>query len=433
MSTVTLTHADCLDALRELPANSVDSVVTDPPYGLAALPAAAVTETLTAWASGDREFMPSGRGFMGKSWDAFVPPPAVWDEALRVLKPGGHLLAFAGSRTQDLMGLAIRLAGFEIRDSIAWIYGTGFPKSLDVSKAIDKTREDTTEIRAVCRWLRARIDEHPTETITTIAERFGVHRRMVEHWAANDTDSQPTVAKLEQWDTLREVLGFGDEMDAEVLRLNLRKGQPGEAWQARPVTGLVKEWGEDAANYRMTSRDGLARDTPVSEDARTWEGWGTALKPANEPIIMARKPLAGTVAANVLAHGTGALNIDANRIPGGRWPANVILDEGQAAELDALAPGASRFFYVAKAPKAERPNVDGVRHPTVKPLALMRHLVRLVTPAGGTVLEPFAGSGATVEAALLEGFNCLAIEREADYIPLIEARIERVQPAGLAA
>lgn len=420
MSTATLTHADCLDALRALPDNSVDSIVTDPPYGLAALPAAAVIETLTAWASGDREFMPSGKGFMGKSWDGFVPPPAVWDEALRVLKPGGHLLAFAGSRTQDLMGISIRMAGFEIRDSIAWLYGTGWPKSLDVSKGIDKAAGAEREVTG------------------------------------------PNPSRRPNGD-----------------------GVAGSAFNARADAPL---------------------SAPATDDARTWDGWGTALKPAHEPIIMARKPLAGTVVANVLAHGTGALNIGANRIdlngeswagyeanahgnysgeifgklrkqyakpsnPAGRWPANVILDEGQAAELDAQSGitkssantksdertqltstsygvgvgrrdpsnshgdsgGASRFFYVAKAPKAERPDVDGVRHPTVKPLTLMRHLVRLVTPAGGTVLEPFAGSGATVEAALLEGFNCLAIEREADYIPLIEARIERVQPAALAA
>jgi site-specific DNA-methyltransferase (adenine-specific) len=239
----------------------------------------------------------------------------------------------------------------------------------------------------------------------------------------------------------------------------------------------------------------LLQSNPVTDAAREWSGWGTALKPAHEPIVVARKPLVGTVAANVLEHGTGALNIDACRIqhdaksaawvekwsgheghpeqpgwgsigqkfggsPAGRWPANVVLDEDQAAELDrqsgvlhsqnpatraskskrigatgmgtgasieyADRGGASRFFYVAKAPARERPKVDGTAHPTVKPLTLMRWLCRLVTPPDGVILEPFAGSGTTVEAALLEGFRVVAIEREADYLPLIQARLDRI-------
>ena len=361
-------HADCLAALRDMPDASVDAVVTDPPYGLSNTTPAQVSETITRWVSGDREYLPSARGFMGHEWDGFVPPVAVWDECLRVLKPGGHLLAFAGSRTHDLMTLGIRLAGFGIRDSIAWLHAQGFPKA---------------------------------------------------------------------------------------------KSQ---------------------------------------------------LKPAFEPVTLARKPLTGTVAANVLEYGTGALNIDATRIqyasesdrdqtrvpqpvqhndahavyqmgtgqgrngetftpaPAGRWPANVVLDESQAAELDrqsgnvktgatkphrrdpdscpmfkvgkwmthsqpASEGGASRFFkviehdapfmYCAKAPKSERPVVDGVAHSTVKPVTLMKWLVRMVTPPGGTVLDPFAGSGTTLEAAMLEGFNVIGVEREADYLPLIQARIER--------
>ena len=239
-------------------------------------------------------------------------------------------------------------------------------------------------------------------------------------------------------------------------------------------------------------------DTPVTDAAREWHGWGTALKPAFEPIVVARKPLAGTVAATVLAYGTGALNIDATRIgtsggtrtvagsaPNnlnavygkgmggnptdpdavlGRWPTNVVLDESQAAELDkqsgvsesrvgkprSSAPGdgwgmsatgaeyddtggASRFFpvfrYEAKAQTSERPKVmtdsGAILHPTVKPLALMRWLVRLVTPPRGVVLEPFAGSGTTLEAALTEGFSVIGIEREADYLPLIMARLSK--------
>jgi len=344
--TARVLHGDCIAVMRgELADGSIDAIVTDPPYGL---------------------------GFMGKAWDA-LPPGEEWArECLRVLKPGGHLLAFGGTRTWHRLAVAVEDAGFEIRDSVAWMYGSGFPKSLDVSKAIDKAA--------------------------------GAERRVVG---------------------VGQYANRGRRTDNRVYG------------EATPSTTEV-----------VTA--------PATEAAQQWSGWGTALKPAFEPIVVARKPLSGTVAANVLAHGTGALNIDGCRIKGpgaeagrtrhgggivgagssyeladvrtkespGRWPANVILDESQAAALDEQS-GASRFFYCAKAPKRERPVVDGVAHPTVKPLALMRYLVRLVTPPGGTVLDPFAGSGATVEAALLEGFDAIGIEREADYLPLIAARIER--------
>jgi DNA modification methylase len=409
-----LLKGNCLDVLRELDDNSIDSIVTDPPYGLANTDPKHVVEALTRWAQGDREFIPEGKGFMGKSWDAFVPPPAVWDECLRVLKPGGHLLAFAGSRTFDLMTLSIRFAGFEIRDSIAWLYGSGFPKSMNVGKAI--TGHES---------------------------------------------------------------GHGSNSGA------IRRATMGDDYQPSGVRG-----NRDGVTRR--SDTGMKdRELSLSENGQKWEGWGTALKPAFEPIVVARKPLAGTVAANVLAHGTGALNIDASRIEGdstitthraemgyhggnladeyvtgsdrGRWPANVILDESQAAELDgqsgtlksganpkrrgsdksrnaygefagqreiepargADAGGASRFFYVAKAPKSERPVIEGVAHPTVKPLALMRWLITLVTPSGGLVVDPFAGSGTTLEAAYLDGFESIVVEMTPDYWPLIEARIAR--------
>ena len=390
---------DCLEVLRAMPDNSVDSIVTDPPYGLSNVKPERITEAITAWAAGDRERVPDGRGFMGKAWDSFVPPPAVWDECLRVLKPGGHLVAFAGSRTHDLMGLSIRMAGFEIRDGLAWLYGTGFPKSMDVSKAIDKAAG---------------------------AER---------------------------------------------------------ARYVRPAFG--GSFSDDNGTTYGTAIDG----TPITPEAQPWEGWGTALKPAFEPITLARKPLDGTVAANVLKWGTGALNIDGCRIGDealpartrgvtkmgtflsadgnvtpertGRWPANVVLDESQAAALDEQSGnrpsrggaafdrggyggtvglnrtdrrelgygdmgGASRFFYCSKASSKERPEADGVKHPTVKPLTLMRWLVRLVTPPGGTVFDPFAGSGTTIEAAMLEGFDAVGVEMEPSYLPLIERRLERV-------
>ncbi|MDM2592355.1 DNA-methyltransferase [Mycobacteroides abscessus] len=400
---VTLHHGDCLDVLRVddygydwnlgyrsarmFPDNSVDAVITDPPYGIAFM--GKDWDQPGAFGSERRNGSPQRTQREGLAMDAGrydLSPAAMLNfqrwctawatECLRILKPGGHLLAFGGSRTWHRLAAGIEDAGFEIRDSIAWLYAQGFPKSMNL---------------------------------------------------------------------------------------------PG--------------------------------------------GLGTALKPAFEPIVVARKPLAGTVAANVLEYGTGALNIDACRIPTGdklgggsttrgqrmkdgwhrpwmddpdmvaanaersrasvarseelgRWPTNVVLDEDQAAALDqqsgtstsrvgkprgaasgagwgmtatgaeyADEGGASRFFpvfrYEAKAPTSERPNADGVQHPTVKPLDLMRWLVRLVTPVGAVVLEPFAGSGTTAEACVLEDRQCIAVEREADYLPLIVSRLQKPVQTGL--
>jgi SAM-dependent methyltransferase len=477
---VTLHHGDCLDVIRGLADNSIDSVVTDPPYGL---------------------------NFMGKHWDdgAIAFNVVLWKECLRVLKPGGHLVAFGGTRTWHRLAVAIEDAGFEIRDNLAWLYGSGFPKSLDVGKAIDKKRDDVEPVRVVCRAIRAAMESRGLVS-RDLSPEFDCHPRLVDHWAARDTDSQPSLPKWDQWLKLKDLLGLPDDMDAEVWRLNGRKGTPGEAWGQREVVGagyrLDKKQGH--VNYGGGTPEGNYDITaPATDAAKQWHGWGTALKPAFEPIVLARKPLAGTVAATVLEHGTGALNIDACRVatsdrwpgtrnnshknygadvfgkfseqytspsnPAGRWPANALLDDHAAALVDeqsgvstsrggrssmqdirggkygsAAKPriaskdpggghndsgGASRFFpvfrYNAKAPTKERPDVAGVRHPTVKPLALMQWLVRLITPPGGIVLEPFAGSGTTVEACMREGFNVVAIEREAEYLPLIEARIAR--------
>lgn len=423
---IDLYRGDCLATLRNIPDNSVDSIVTDPPYGLSNTDPAKVQKALTAWVMGARDYVPEGKGFMGQKWDEFVPPPAVWDECFRVLKPGGHMAVFAGSRTQDLMGLSIRLAGFDLRDSVAWLYGSGFPKSLNVSKAIATGGGRPEDIR------RASMGENYT----------------------------PSGRGRVNYDN-----GGGSKMN------------------------------------------GSTAEMALPPEAKKWEGWGTTLKPGHEPIILARKPFPGTVAANVQEHGTGALNIDATRIPGkwttwtrkdgsiaeggnmpfssqghsrnpenpaGRWPANVILDEDQAAALDEQSGhmkdgkavqrngggqaifggiagntngagahadagyggggGASRFFYVAKAGKKERPSYvdedgDTIAHPTVKPVALMRWLIRLITPPGGTILEPFAGTGTTGEAAALEGFACIMIERHEPYLPLIRARMDRVAKA----
>jgi site-specific DNA-methyltransferase (adenine-specific) len=378
---------DCLDKLKELDDNSVDSIVTDPPYGLS---------------------------FMGKKWDYDVPSQAIWEECLRVLKPGGHILSFAGSRTYHRMAVRIEDAGFEIRDQIMWIYGSGFPKSHNIGKAVDKIQGNASKIKGY-------VPRYPEGT-------RGEKKTGDSSWFGGDG-----------YDT-----------------------QPGMK--------------------------------PVYEINNEWEGWGTALKPAHEPIVMARKPLIGTVADNVLEYGVGGINIDGCRIgfrdeadkesakpgslnatgehsmfglksgnelnDGGRFPANIILDEeagkildGQSGKLNKQAKcktdnksgwqneyvggtdvvaverklyldegGASRFFYCPKASKKDRES--GNIHPTVKPTDLMAYLIRLVTPKGGVVLDPFMGSGSTGKAAVREGMEFIGIEREEEYYEIAKQRIE---------
>ncbi|MGH3500578.1 MAG: DNA methyltransferase [Nocardioidaceae bacterium] len=491
---VTLHQGDCLDVLADLPDASIDAVVTDPPYSYA---------------------------FMGRAWDSHESPKAyeswcyVWALLChRVLKPGGHVLAFGGTRTFHRLACGIEDAGFQIRDTVAdltgydaatllWVYGSGFPKSLDVSKAIDKARDDRDAIRRVTAYIAT---ARATAGLTNrdIDAVFGFNG-MAGHWTTQGP--QAAVPTWDQWLQLRTLLGFGDDMDAEVWRLNGRKGSPGEAWEQREVigertTGLGTGRGTVAYIADSDNRDITA---PATDAAKQWQGFGTALKPAHEPVICARKPLAGTVAANVQEYRTGALNIDSCRVGtdggtrstgapnrlnqvygdgmgglpaeplgAGRWPTNLVLGEPAAAELDeqsgevgggpgrstrgggsegAWNPtdradkagqtvrgdgreigyrdsgGASRFFpvfrYEPKADTDERVTTDGITHPTVKPLALMRWLVRLVTPPGGTVLDPFTGTGTTLEAALLEGFHAIGIERDPSYVRLAAARLNR--------
>lgn len=308
-------HGDCLNALRMFPDASVDAVVCDPPYGLSDLSEKRVRAALEAWFSGDRDHVPDGRGFMSAQWDRFVPPPAIWDECLRVLKPGSFLAAFAGSRTVDLMGLSIRMAGFQMGGSLGWVNGSGFPKSLDVSKALDK--------------------------------------------AAGRT---------------RPVAGISAAPNGKP------GGYTGERYSAPRVTlfGVVCDQPE--------------RTLPVSAEAVRWSGWGTALKPAVEPVVLARKP----------------------------GPARHTIPED-----------APRFFYTPKAPPKERPSHtddggDETRHSTVKPLAVMTWLVELLCPPGGVVLDPFAGSGTTLEAAVAAGLRVIGVEQHAPYLPLIGQRLDRV-------
>jgi DNA modification methylase len=447
MSKVNLILGDCLDKLKELEDNSVDSIVTDPPYEL---------------------------GFMGKRWDAsgIAFNKDVWSECIRVLKPGGHLLAFGGTRTYHRMTVAIEDSGFEIRDCLFWCYGSGFPKSMDISKQIDK--------------------------------REGVER---------------------------EVVGY----DASKARPN--KENFAKRTDRQPTSTAIEGW-----------RDNGATITALATDlAKQWSGWGTGLKPAVEPVVMARKPVSEkTIVDNVLKWGTGGINIDESRIPTnetisnhsrsaesavskgkygdsseqgthqtegqklGRFPANLIFDEEAGKMLDeqsgirssgfmkAGTPrlmsdnpnkntygnwkpdtvlndtygdtgGASRFFYCPKVSKRERnegcdgfedvvidsddfKNLPAIRnnsintssgklrnvlptknhHPTVKPVDLLLYLIRLVTPPNGTTLDPFMGSGSSGRAAVRGGFGFIGIEREAEYFQIAEARIEyeKVKPTS---
>lgn len=395
INTNVILNGDCLEVMRDLPDNYVDSVVTDPPYGLSKEPN--INEVLTKWLAGEPYDHGHG-GFMGKAWDSFVPHPDVWREVYRVLKPGGHALVFAGTRTQDLMTISLRMAGFEVRDVIEWLYFSGFPKSMDVSKAFDK--------------------------------REGV-------------------------------------------------------WRGRAGAVVSDNGSMSAPNYERTPK-GEAVGEAVGELARKWDGWGTALKPAHEPIIVVRKPLVGTVADTVEKYGTGALNIDGCRISltetdiirpikaqtggnkvygqagrredttelkeAGRFPANAVTTDDDAfyspyfnvspKEVSKKASKADRNadWTGSEIIREEKVTTDGRNkpidnpflrgdtkqlnsHPTVKPTDLMVWLVRLVTPPGGTVLDPFAGSGSTLVAAKREGFDFIGIEREPEYVEIAQARV----------
>lgn len=334
---INLIKGDSLESLKGFKAESFDSVVCDPPYGLSQIKIDEFKKTLRQWVVGNTNYTPKKKGFMGHEWDGFVPPPALWEEVYKVLKPGGHALVFAGTRTQDLMGLSLRLANFEIRDCIHWVYGSGFPKSQNIGKMVDKKLGNEREV----------IGRNPN--------------------SREACDKSNTLYK----------------------------------------SGTV------------------GKTAMITRGHTEWEGWGTTLKPAYEPILLVRKPLIGTVVQNVLEHRTGGLNIDACRVEGDRFPPNIIFaDTGEADcpvnEIE-LQANAKRFFYCPKAGKKERG--EGNTHPTVKPIELMRYLTRLVTPTGGQVLDPFMGSGSTGIACKREGFGFTGIELNEEYFFIAEARI----------
>ena len=395
---------DCLEVMASMPESSVDSIVTDPPYGLS---------------------------FIGKDWDHGVPGEAFWREALRVAKPGAHLLAFGGTRTHHRLMCAIEDAGWEIRDCLGWLYGSGFPKSLDVSKAIDKVNGDGNRLLKFVDWMRT--TGLKANQINEAIEKSDVG----SHYLRRD---QPAIPTAELWGKLRPLCGeIPAWVDELVERIEAEREVVGVAkWETLNCAPMP---GADCSKQNRSHKPITAPATP---EAVRWNGWGTALKPAWEPIVLARKPLIGTVAQNVLEHGTGALNIDGCRVgtlensngggysknfkgssflayggkreyqqPSGRFPANLIHDGSD--EVEAVFPkNASRFFYCAKASSSERG--EGNNHPTVKPLSLMRYLCRLVTPPDGVVLDPFCGSGSTLVGALQEGFRYLGIEKDPDYV-----------------
>ena len=466
-----LINADCIEAMKAMPDNSVDSIVTDPPYEL---------------------------GFMGKSWDAsgIAFNVEVWREALRVIKPGGHLIAFSGSRTYHRMAVAIEDAGFEIRDQIMWVYGSGFPKSHNISKGIDKNNGEANRLLKFTTWMRTTgLKAKQLDEIT--------QTNMGGHYLT--TASQPAIPTVALWAKIRPLIADVPQwVDELVDRIEAE----------REVVGKYETDMGGLGGQRLGNAGGEIT-TASTDAAKQWDGWGTALKPAHEPMVLARKPLIGTVANNVLTHGTGGLNIDGARVgtgtgetktvnypdirgnnynnangsveytvtDQGRWPANFIHDGSdevvvlfpnvkgatsrtnasrEASENamfgggfagpvydDGLNTSAARFFYCAKANKRDRnEGLDGFEaviaggmqgrqdgsmgsitmnknhHPTVKPTTLMQYLVRLVTPPNGIVLDPFMGSGSTGKACAYEGFEFVGIDQSAEYVAIAQARID---------
>lgn len=414
-----LIHGDCLDVMSRGTANTFDAVVTDPPYGLK---------------------------FMGKQWDHGVPGVPFWEQALRVTKPGGILLAFGGTRTFHRLACAIEDAGWEIRDCLSWMYGTGFPKSRNIGKALDKMNGESGRLLKFTRWMRT-----TGVTAKQINEATGTF--MGSHYLTDKT--QPAIPTTELWGKLRVLCGdIPTWVDDLVRRIEAEREVIGE--QTKGSSPLP---GNHDGTWADGQKDGTFQiTTPATDEAKIWEGWGTALKPAWEPIILAMKPCDGTFANNALAHGVAGLNIDGCRIGSelltyvtrgvggmdkrrydqgtrptdysesktpeppitvkGRWPANLVLDEEAGA-----GEAWKRYFYCAKASKKERG--EGNKHATVKPLALMRYLCRLVkTPTGGKILDPFMGSGTTGVAALQEGMEFVGIEQEQEHYETAKRRVE---------
>jgi site-specific DNA-methyltransferase (adenine-specific) len=375
MPTASITLADALDGLRALPDNSVDAVITDPPYGLTDISAKKLTDALLRWTGGERDYVPAGRGFMNNAWDRFVPPPALWDEAFRVLKPGGYLVSFSGARTVDLMGLSIRLAGFRVKDIAAWIRSDAFAKTPNSLKPghepivmAQKPLEGTVE-QNVERWGTGglNIEDSRTPYISEADEA--------------ETKTKNAHGKFGTRHGGNAVFGnFGDDLREDY-------NAPGR-WPSNTLLSEEAAAGLNAAYPVTKSRKGKPREGAAGD------GWGTTKS--------------GTEHNDV----------------GGPARFFPLITEEPDPISDAFTE--MRFAYAGRAPVKERPVADdGTKHPTVKPLSVMRWLVRLVAPKDAIVLDMFAGSGTTLEAAVLEGRDVIGFESHAPFMPLIDQRLDR--------
>lgn len=431
-------NGDCKSVLLDIDYESVDACITDPPYGIS---------------------------FMGYDWDHEVPGVPYWAAVKDVLKPGAHLLAFCGTRKYHRMACAIEDAGFEIRDTLAWIYGQGFPKGYDVARAID-----AVDASGDSRGRKLRFTEFMRATGLTSSQIDKITgTSMGGHYTTSA--SQPAVATREHFEALRPYITIPippwiEEMvdQRTVESENLKRRQKIGKHTKTPHVSIWREnlgFGEAGDPKDIT--------VPFTPEAAEWDGWSTSLKPAMELIVMARKPLVGTIADNVLRDRTGAINCGGCMIdtdddlnggayakvgnrkvsqslrqgggmnqpgkttgkdfvqPAGRWPPNVTHDGSDAVISMFPSVDISRFFYTAKANEQDR---FGSAHPTVKPVSLMRWLVRLVTPPGGTVIDPFAGSGTTGDAAMQEGCDAILIEQQEKFAKVCAERLaEEVEVA----
>jgi len=522
---VRVEHGDCLAVLPALLAEGVlvDSVVCDPPYHLTSIVKRFGGDNAApAMVGATGAYARASKGFMGKQWDGgdIAFRPETWAAVMAVMKPGAHLIAFGGSRTFHRMAVAIEDAGFEIRDTLFYCYGSGFPKSHNINKALAKEvcqcRADALRERDLRSVRNAGLSasKHPEDQRCEILLDGLSQQDTSEYWSAR-AEPEATGGKqprMEGWGDAQATKGqlHGRPLCASAS-VDSADGAEGRLHHgASACDGADVRVSADAHRGREPQGSQPGEQSPeqpriISDECGSqarggWpvcgrcckpiipEGLGSALKPAHEPIVLARKPLAKghTIAANVLAHGVGGLNIDACRIAGektaapvgvfrgsdigasglrgerngsqdalGRWPANLIHDGsdeviaafpserpggrpvtgrgdsapiwGNAGHQDfagyADSGSAARFFYSAKADAADR---CSSKHPTVKPTDLMAYLCRLVTPPGGLVLDPFAGSGSTGMACLREGFDAILIEREAEYVADIRRRIAHV-------
>ena len=369
---------DCLDRLKELPDNSVDAVVTDPPYGIS---------------------------FMAKKWDYDVPSVEVWTEAMRVLKPGGHALIACGTRTQHRMVVNIEDAGFEIRDVVSWIYGSGFPKSLNVSKAIDKAAGVEREVVGEGRWNSVKgSNDNQSDCLIRPGGKY--------------METAPATESAKQWD------GWGTALKPSQEFFTLCRKPLGE----KTVAANVLKWGTGGINVDGCRVEGdIGKDRALGKPRRDDN---TKFGKANT-TINPQSPL-GRFPANLIHDGSQEvleLFPETKSGKGGQPQSN---SRSGNSGLSGLEDGgikvghndqgsAARFFYCPKASKKDRE--EGNTHPTVKPTALMSYLCRLITPPGGVILDPYMGSGSTGKAARLEGFQFVGIEREPEYMAIAEARI----------